>query len=87
LLDDCRIETGCGTYICQVYSAYYARVGSFVTLIVTIADTSGATSVHVTTGGHRKLFESSQNDLGASASFIGLVEKALADHVTSGADK
>lgn len=87
LLDDYRIETDSGAYICQVYTRYYTRVGSFVTLVVTVTDTAGTTSVHMATGGHKKLFEGSESDFGASTSFIGIVEKALADHVIPVADR
>lgn len=87
LLDDYRLVTDSGTYICQVYTRYYACVGSFVTLVVTVTDTSGTTSVHMTTGGHKRLFESSESDLGASASLIGMAEKALADYVIPARDR
>ena len=83
LMDDYRIESDRGTYICQVYTRYYARVGSYVTLVVTITDVSGFTSVHMTTGGHKRFDGDTpdESDLGASASFIGTVEKALSDHL------
>lgn len=86
LLDDYRIETDVGTFICQVFTIYFARIGSFVTLVVTTTDTLGATIVHVTTGGHKRNAipdTESDYDFGASASFISMVKHALKGHIVS----
>ena len=86
LLDDYRIETNAGTFICQVFTMYYARIGSFVTLVVTITDTLGETIVHITTGGHKRNAipnTKSDYDFGASASIVNMVERALQAHIVS----
>lgn len=86
LLDDYRVETSVGTFICQVFTMYYARIGSFVTLVVTITDTLGATIVHVTTGGHKRNAipdTISDYDFCASSSFVNMVERALKEHIVS----
>lgn len=86
LLDDYRVETDVGTFICQVFAMYFARIGSFVTLVVITTDILGPTIIHVTTGGHKRNAipdTKSDFDFGASASFISMVEHALKGHIVS----
>lgn len=79
LLDDHRINCPSGTVITLIFTRYYARVASFVTVVATISDLLGATVVHAAIGGH-KSFDGA-TDLGASMSFIKKVERALRDHI------
>ena len=83
LLDDHRVECPSGTLISLVFTKYYARVGSFVTLVVTISDLLGQTVVHLTTGGHKLWDHEPDVDLGASSSFVRKVEEALKGHLIS----
>jgi len=75
LLDDYRVVCLSGTFISLVFTKYYARVGSFVTLVVSINNLLGNTVVHMATGGHKGGTE--KFDLGAASSFAAMVEKAL----------
>ncbi|KAF0196756.1 MAG: Uncharacterized protein FD169_735 [Bacillota bacterium] len=79
LLDDYRVECSSGTLISLIFTKYYVRVGSFVTLVVSINTLLGKTIVHVATGGHKGLLDNF--DLGAASSFAAMVERALQGHI------
>lgn len=74
-----RIDCPSGTSITLVFTRYFVRVGSYVTLVAMISNLVGGTAMHLCTGGHRRWLDA---DLGATASFIGLVEKALENYKT-----
>lgn len=82
LLDDHQIDCPSGTVISLIFTKYYARVGSFVTLVVVISNLTGETVVHVSTGGHKGF--DGETDLGASESFLKKVERALDGHSQKG---
>ncbi len=75
LLDDYRVKWAGVTVISLVFTKFYSRIGSFVTLILTIDNTRGETAVHLTPGGH-KMF-SDDDDLGAGTAFMKMVEEIL----------
>ncbi len=75
LLDDHRVECHSGMVISLIFTKYYARVASFVTLVVVIDNLTGETTVHASTGGHKSF--DGETDLGASESFLKKVERAL----------
>lgn len=80
LLDNYRIDTSSGTIISLLFTKYYIRVGSFITLAITISNLLGATTIHVSTGGHKRWSKEGE-DFGASSDFLNMVEKALAGHI------
>ncbi|HBK86132.1 MAG TPA: hypothetical protein DDZ53_08910 [Firmicutes bacterium] len=75
LLDDHRIEWAGATVISLVFTKFYSRVGSFVTLIITMDNTRGETAVHLAPGGHKMFVD--DDDLGAGAAFMKMVEEIL----------
>lgn len=75
LLDDYRIDNSGCVAISQIFTRFYARIGAFVTLVVIMHSVCDRTAVHATIGGHKEFWEG--NDLGASGSFLDLVEEAL----------
>ncbi len=79
LLDDYRVDCPSGTVISLIFTRFYRRVASFVTVVVTINNLLGVTVVHVSTGGHKSF--DGETDLGASESFIKKVERALENHI------
>ena len=81
LLDNHRIDFPSGTVITLIYAKYYARVGSWLTLVAVVSDLLGGTAVHLSTGGHKRWLSGPNTDLGASAAFIVMVEEALAGHL------
>jgi hypothetical protein len=65
-----------GGFVVLVYEKHYYRAGNRLTLTVTLDDFSGQTRVHcVGGGGGEGLF---RFDWGASKSFSGVVQQALA---------
>jgi hypothetical protein len=67
---------GGGGFVVMVYEKHYYRAGNRLTLTVTVDDLTGKTRVHcVGGGGGEGLF---RFDWGASKSFAGVVQQALA---------
>lgn len=82
LLDDYRVDCPSGTAISLIFTKYYSRAGSFVTLVVAINNLLGKAIVHVATGGHKQFLENV--DLGAGSSFAAMVERALRGLISEG---
>ncbi|MBS3873815.1 MAG: hypothetical protein KGZ92_02575 [Firmicutes bacterium] len=80
LLDNYRINSSSGTIISLILTKYYIRVGSFITLAITISNLLGVTTIHVSTGGHKRWSKEGE-DFGAGSDFMDMVEKALADYI------
>ncbi len=75
LIDDHRVECSLGQVILLIFTKYYARVTSYVTLVVIISNLSGQTTIRASIGGHKSF--DGETDLGASESFLKKVKRAV----------